>query len=103
VASVTEEEAHLHLETVGHHPAPCQNTKEYITHIRTGEYMLKEKLSLRRRITTRKYSEVTYAALYSKDLIKKKYELPNEKENYELRPERLLALTSSTLHSSTHE
>jgi hypothetical protein len=54
-------------------------------------------------MTTRKYSGVTYAALYSKDLIKKNYELTNEKENYELRPERLLALTSSTLHSSTHE
>jgi hypothetical protein len=54
-------------------------------------------------MTTRKYSGVTYAALYSKDQSnKEKYELTNEKENYELRPERLLALTSSTLHSSTH-
>jgi hypothetical protein len=54
-------------------------------------------------MTNQEIHGVTYATLYSKDLIKKKYELTNEKENYELRPERLLALTSSTLHSSTHE
>lgn len=73
--------------------------------------MLKQKLSLRASTSSAKEDDdqeingVTYATLYSKDLIKKNYELTNEKEkeNYELRPERLLALTSSTLHSLTHE